>query len=108
MADLGELAEKGPPSATIDLGSFQPDVSDRTLSATTKCGTLPVSLRIAEALYGVFSVGQALAVLARGAWAPSGNRKPNKSILGIIEGQQLVVVGEFDPSAAVREISRVL
>ena len=59
-------------------------------------------------MYGVFPVGQALAVLARGAWAPSGNRKPNRNILDVIEGQQLTVAGEFDPSAAVCEINRAL
>ena len=43
-----------------------------------------------------------------GAWAPSGNRKLNRNILGVIEGQQLTVAGEFDPSPAVREINRAL
>ena len=66
------------------------------------------SLGVVETVYGVFPVGQALAVLARGAWAPSGNRRLNRNIPYVIEGQQLTVAGEFDPSAAVREISRAL
>ena len=43
----------------------------------------------------MFPVGQAIAVLARGAWAPSGNRRPNRGITNAIEGQQLVVGGDF-------------
>ena len=78
------------------------------MSAAVKCGTLKVGLRTVEAVYGVFPVGQPPVVLARGAWAPSGSRKPNKNILDVIEGQQLMVAGEFDPSAAVREINRAL
>ena len=41
-------------------------------------------------------------------WAPSGNRKPNRNLLDVIEDQQLMVAGEFDPSATVCEISRAL
>ena len=108
MADLGELAKKGSPSATAFLDGFQPGVLDRTMSAAIKCGTPYVSLSAVEAVYGVFPVGQALAVLARGAWAPSGNRKLNRNIPGAIESQQLAVAGKFDPSAAVREINRAL
>ena len=108
MADLGDLAERGPPSATTILGSFQPDVPDRTTSAAIKCGDLRVSLSAVEAVYGVFPFGQALAVLARGAWAPSGNCKLNRSTLDVIESQKLVAAGEFDPKAAVREIGRAL
>ena len=47
-------------------------------------------------------------VLARGAWAPSGSRKPNRSITSAIEGQRLMAGGEFDPSAAVRKIDMAL
>ena len=108
MADPGELAEKGSPSATTVLGSTQLDVLDRAISAGINCGTLRVSLGVAEAVYSVLHVGQALAVLARGAWVPSGNRKLNRSILDAIEGRQLMAVREFDPSTAVREIKRML
>ena len=78
------------------------------MSAAIKCGALWVSLGVVEAVYRVLPIGQALAVLARGAWAPSSNRKLNRSILGAIEGQQRMAAGEFDPSAAVREINRSL
>ena len=108
MADLGELAVKGSPSATTVLGSFQHEVLDRAMSAAIKCGTLRVGLGVVEAVYGVFPIGQALAVLVRGAWASSGNRRLNRSTLGAIGGQQLMAVGQFDPSAAVREINRAL
>ena len=87
MSDLGDLAARGSPNATTILGSFQPNVLDRTMSTAIKCGDLRVSLSVVETVYGVFPVGQALAVLARGAWAPSGNRKLNKNILDAIEGQ---------------------
>ena len=73
-----------------------------------KCGALQVGLSIVEAVCGAFPVGQALAVLARGAWAPSGNRKPDRNITNVIEGQEPLFVGEFDPSAAVRKINRAL
>ena len=69
-----------------------------------KSVALKVGLSVVGAVCGVFSVGQIIAILARGAWAPSGNRKINRSTINVIEGQQLVVGGEFDPSAAVREI----
>ena len=67
MADLEELAGRGSPSTATAFGSFQPGVLDRTMSAAIKCGALKVGLSTAEAVYGVFPVGQALAVLARGA-----------------------------------------
>ena len=93
MSDLGDLAARGSPSATTILGSFQFDVLDRTMSSAMKCGDLRVSLSAVGTMYGVFPVGQALAVLTRGAWAPSGNRKPNRNIPDVIEGQQLMVAG---------------
>ena len=69
---------------------------------------LKAGLRAIGAVYGVFPVGQAMAVLARGAWAPSGNRRPNRNTANLIESQKLMVDEKFDPSAAVREISRAL
>ena len=78
------------------------------MSATIKCGALHVSLSAVEAVYGVFPVGRALAVLVREAWASSSNRKLNRDIPDAIKGQQLVAAGEFDSSAAVREIKRAL
>ena len=46
--------------------------------------------------------------MARGAWAPSGNRKLNRDITNAIEGQRLIAGREFDPSAAIHEINRAL
>ena len=108
MADLEELASKGSPSAGAVLSSFQPDILGRTMCTTIKCGTLKVGPSIAKVVCGLFPVDQAPAVLARGAWAPSGNRKLNRSILDVIEGQRLMAGGGYDPSAAVREINRAL
>ena len=90
------------------LGSSQPEVRDRAMCTAIKSGALKVGLSTVEAVCGVFPVSQALAVLARGARAPSGNRKPNRDIINVIKGQRLVDGGEFDPSAAVRETNRAL
>ena len=49
-----------------------------------------------------------MAVLASGAWAPSGNRRPNRKIASMVEGLQLMVCEKFDPSAAMRDINRAL
>ena len=73
-----------------------------------KGGALKVGLSAVGAVYGVFPVGQAVALLSRGAWAPSGNRMPYRNTINAIEGQRLVVGGEFDQSAAVRRIIRAL
>ena len=49
------------------LDSFQPDVRDKTICDAIKNGDPKVGLSITEAAYGAFPVGQAIAVLARGA-----------------------------------------
>ena len=104
MAGLQELASEGFPSAFAVLDSFQPDVRDRAMCNAIKFGGLKVGLSTVEAVYGVYTVGQAIAVLARGAWVPSGNR----NTINLIEGQRLVVGGGFNPSAAAHEINRAL
>ena len=106
MYDLEKLASKGSPSAAV--GTFQPDVRDRAMCNAIKSGALKVGFGVVEAVCGVFLVGQALAVLSSGARAPTGNRRPNRNITSAIGGQQFVVGGEFDPSAAVRELNRAL
>ena len=73
MGDLEKLASKGSPSAAAVLGSFQPDARERTMCNSIKSGALKVGPSAFEAVCGVFSVGQAIAVLARRALAPSGN-----------------------------------
>ena len=108
MAGLGELARNGSPSAATALGSFQPGVLNSAMSAAIKCGALKVGLSTFGAVNGVFPVGQALAVLARGAWALSGNRELNRNFLDGIKGQRLMAAGDFDPSAAIREINGAL
>ena len=50
MADPGELASKGSPSAAAILGSSQPDVLDRTISNAIKCRTLKMGLSTVEAV----------------------------------------------------------
>ena len=67
-----------------------------------------MGLSVAETEYGGFSVGKAIAALARGAWAPSSNLKLNRGIINVTEGQRLLAGGELDPSAAVREVHRAL
>ena len=108
MADLEELAGKGPPSAESVLDSPQPDVRDRAMCTAFKSGTLQVGLSIVEAVCGVFPVSHAPGVLARGARAPSGNRKPNRNIINATEGKRTTVGRELVRSAAVREVNRAL
>ena len=50
MADLGDLARQGSPSATAILDSFQPGVFDRTMSTAIKCGALQASHSAVEAV----------------------------------------------------------
>ena len=88
MANLEELASKGSSSAATVLDSFQPDVRDRAMCNAIKSGAPEVGLSVVEAVCGVFPVGQAIAVLASGARAPSGNRKLNRNITYAIEGQR--------------------
>ena len=78
MADLEEPASAGSPSAAAVLGSFQPGILDTAMCDLIKCGALKAGLSVARAVYGVFSVGKAIAVLVREAWARSGNRKLNQ------------------------------
>ena len=66
------------------------------------------SLSAIETANGVFPVGQAIAVLVRGAWAPFGNRELNRKIVNAVNGQQLMAGGKFDASLAVREINKAL
>ena len=87
MADLRELASTGFPSARTVLGSFQPHVRETAMCNVIKCGALQVGPSPIDAVYEVSLVGQAIAVLTRGAWAPSGNRRPNRNIAFVIEGQ---------------------
>ena len=56
MSDLGDLAARGFPSATAILGSFQPDVRDRTMKTAIKCGDLRVGLGVVETVHGLFLV----------------------------------------------------
>ena len=69
MTDIEELASKGFPSAAAVLDSFQPDVRDKTVFDAIKSGALKAGLSVVGAVYGKFSVSQAIGVLARGAWA---------------------------------------
>ena len=67
-----------------------------------------VRLSVAEAVYGAPLIGQAIAILPRVEWAPSGNRKLNRNTINVIEGQRLVVGEVFNSSTAVCEINRAL
>ena len=96
MANFEELASKGFPSAAAVLGSFHHVVWERAMCNEIKSGALKVGLGVAKAVCGVFPVGQAIAALARGAGAPSGNRKLNRGIINAIEGQRPVVGGELN------------
>ena len=108
MADLRELASPGSSSAATVLGSPEPDARDMAICNAIKNETPKEGLSVIEAVYGVFPVGQAIAVLGCEAWAPSGNHRPNRNTANAIEGKQLMTGRKFDPSATVREINKAL
>ena len=87
MAELRKLASTGSTSAAAALGSFQPDARNTTMCNAIKFGALEVGPSAAVTVYGVAPAGQAVAVLARGAWAPSGNRRLNQNTANAIENQ---------------------
>ena len=86
MADLRGLSSSGSPSAAVALGSSEPGVRDMAKCRAAKNGAHKVGLSTTEAVYGVIPVGQAIAVLARGAWALSGNCGLNRNTANAIEG----------------------
>ena len=78
----------GSPSAATVPGSLQPDVRDKAFCAATVLG-------VVESAYGIFSVGQAMAVLAVGAWPPSGSHEVKKITVKTAKNQRLIAAGKF-------------
>ena len=60
------------------------------------------------ALYGIFSNGQVMEVLAGSAFAPAGDSDLSRRILGTAHHQSLMIRHEFDPSSTVVAINKAI
>ena len=107
LGDVERLAAKSRSARTV-CERLRGDVRDQTTCNAITSGEVQVNLSVIEAVYGVFPYGQVMAVLAGSAFAPAGDHDLSRSILGTVRHQSLMVRDEFDPSAAVVAINRVI